>query len=509
MPAMSTTPTYDQLLQDIITYVYHADISSERAYERARIALLDSLGCAIETLAQSAEAQAIIGPIVPGTKVPNGFKLPGTKFTLDPVKGAFDLGSLIRYLDHNDAYPGAEWGHPSDNLGAIIAVADWLSRSSSSSHGQARPGGGDGGGDAPPPRKIITLRDVLSAQIKAYEIQGVMQMNNAFNKRGIDHTILVKIASTAAVSHLLGLSEGQALSALSHAWQDGGQPLRAFRQAPNAGPRKGWAAGDACSRAVHLCLLAGAGQPGAPSVLTASRWGFQDVVWGGERLDIARPLGTFVIEYHFFKLVAAEAHGISAAEAAVQLAKRLQVAGRGVGDIDKITIRTQQAAKTIIDKTGSLRNPADRDHCIQYIVAVSLVKGSFIVAEDYADDSSWATDPRIDELRRKMTVVEDEQFTKDYHDLKVRSGSNAIKIDMATGEYIPEIVVEFPIGHPKHPETLDLVKAKFETNMSKGGYASTAVDGIMSAVKHDDVLFHRFIDLFAREVKSPTNATRA
>lgn len=504
---MSTTPTYDQLLQDIIAYVYHADISSERAYERARIALLDSLGCAIETLAQSAEARAFIGPHVPGTKVPNGFKLPGTDFILDPVKGAFDLGSLIRYLDHNDAYPGAEWGHPSDNLGAIIAVADWLSRrSSTSSHGSARPGSGDG---SPPPQTTITLRDVLTAQIKAYEIQGVMQMNNAFNKRGVDHTILVKIASTAAVSHLLGLSEDQALSALSHAWQDGGHPLRAFRQAPNAGPRKGWAAGDACSRAVHLCLLAGAGQPGAPSVLTAPRWGFQDVVLGGGRLDIARPFGTFVIEYHFFKLVAAEAHGISAAEAAVQLAKRLQVMGRGVGDIDKVTIRTQQAAKTIIDKTGPLRNPADRDHCIQYIVAVSLIKGSFIIAEDYEDDGLWATDPRIDELRRKITVVEDEQFTKDYHDLKVRSGSNAIKIDMATGEYIPEIVVEFPIGHPKHPETLDLVKAKFETNMNKGGYASTAVDGIMGGVKYDDVPFHRFIDLFAKEVKCPTNVTGA
>ncbi|KAI1386455.1 MmgE/PrpD family-domain-containing protein [Hypoxylon trugodes] len=481
---MSNPPIYDQILEDIIAYVYHTDISSPLAYKRARIALLDSLGCAVETLAQSSEARAFVGPVVPGTIVPNGFKLPGTRFVLDPVKGAFDFGALIRYLDHNDAYPGAEWGHPSDNLGAIIAVADWLSRAHAA---------GDAVG------KAITVKEVLTAQIKAYEIQGIFQLKNAFNKHGLDHTILVKIASTAVVAHLLGLSEEQALSALSHAWMDG-HPLRTFRQAPNAGPRKGWAAGDACKRAVHLCFLAKAGQPGAPSVLTAPKWGFKDTLFGGEELRIPRPFGSFVMEYHFFKLVVAEAHGISAAEAAVELAAILKHAGKTASDIEKMTIRTQQAAKTIIDKTGPLRNPADRDHCIQYIVAVSLIKGSFIEGEDYADDSPWASDPRVDELREKIVVVEDEQFTKDYHDQKVRSGANGLKVELKSGEDIPEIVVAFPIGHPKHPETLDLVKKKFKNNMSKGKFESVTVEEMMKLAEEDDIPVHSFIDLFEKKV---------
>ncbi|KAI1376308.1 MmgE/PrpD family-domain-containing protein [Hypoxylon crocopeplum] len=479
-----SAPKYDQLLVDVVAYVYHTEISSPLAYKRAQIALLDSLGCAIETLAQSFEARAFIGPVVPGTIIPNGFKLPGTTFALDPVKGAFDLGSLIRYLDHNDAYPGAEWGHPSDNLGAIVAVADWLSRSHAAGDAVGKP---------------ITLKEVLTAQIKAYEIQGIFQMKNAFNKRGLDHTILVKIASTAVVAHLLGLSEEQALSALSHAWQDG-HPLRAFRQAPNAGPRKGWAAGDACSRAVHLCFLAKAGQPGAPSVLTAPKWGFEDVLFGGEELKVPRRYGTLVIEGHFFKLVAAEGHGISAAEAAVELAARLKAVGGAVSDIEKMTVRTQQAAKLIIDKAGPLRNPADRDHCIQYIVAVSLMKGSFIDSKDYEDDSPWASDPRVDELREKMVVVEDEQFTKDYHDQKVRSGANAIKVELMTGQDIPEIVVEFPIGHPKHPETLDLVINKFKINMDKGEFESATVETITRLVEEDNIPIHSFIDSFVKEV---------
>lgn len=476
---------YDQLLQDIVTYVYHTEVTSALAYKRARVALLDSLGCVIETLAQSSEARAFIGPVVPGTIVPNGFKLPGTIFTLDPVKGAFDLGSLIRYLDHNDANPGAEWGHPSDNLGAIIAVADWLSRS-------YHAGNADG--------RNITLKQVLTAQIKAYEIQGVLQLKNAFNQHGLDHTILVKVASTATVACMMGLNEDQALSALSHAWQDG-HPLRTFRQAPNAGPRKGWAAGDACARAVHLCLLARAGQPGAPSVLTASRWGFQDTLFGGQELSVPRPYGTAVIENHFFKLVAAEGHGISAAQAAVELSSKLKAASRTTSDIEKITIRTQQAAKTIIDKTGPLINPADRDHCLQYIVAVSLMKGAFIESKDYLDHSPWASDPRVDELRERMVVLEDEQFTKDYHNPRVRSGTNAIKVCMKTGELIPEVVIEFPIGHPKHAETLELVKRKFEVNMGQGGFEHGTVDAVMEMIEKDDIPIHQLIDGFERDVQ--------
>lgn len=480
-----THPSYDQLLQDIITYVYRTEIKSPLAYERARVALLDSLGCAIETLAQSLEARAFIGPVVPGTIVPNGFKLPGTKFILDPIKGAFDLGSLIRYLDHNDANPGAEWGHPSDNLGAIIAVADWLSRSHAA---------GDACG------RETTLKQVLTAQVKSYEIQGILQIKNAFNQHGLDHTILVKIASTATVAHLMGLSEDQALSALSHAWQDG-HPLRTFRQAPNAGPRKGWAAGDAGARAVHLCLLARAGQPGAPSVLTAPRWGFQDALFSGQQLSVPKFYGASVIQSHFFKLVAAEGHGISAAQAAVQLSSELKAVYRTTSDIEKITIRTQQAAKTIIDKTGPLTNPADRDHCLQYIVAVSLMKGSFIESKDYLDHSPWASDPAVDQLRERMVVLEDEQFTKDYHDPKVRSGANAIKVVLRTGEIIPEIVVEFPIGHPKHAETLELVKRKFEVNMSLGDFKNETLGAIMEFAWRDDVPIHEFIDLFEKDAQ--------
>ena len=482
-------PKYDQPLQDIITYVYHSDIQSPLAYKRARIALLDSLGCAIETLSQSVEARAFIGPVVPGLVVPNGFRLPGTPFSLDPVKGAFDLGALIRYLDHNDAYPGAEWGHPSDNLGAIIAVADWLSRSFANGNAIGRQ---------------VTLKEALTLQIKAYEIQGILQMKNAFNKRGIDHTILVKIASTAVVAHLLGLDEEQALCALSHAWLDG-QPLRIFRQAPNAGPRKGWAAGDACSRAVHLCFLAKAGQPGVCSVLSEPRWGFQDALFGGEELKVPRPYGSFVMEYHFFKLVAAEAHGISAAEAAVELAEILKISGQAVSDIESIVIRTQQPAKLIIDKTGPLRNPADRDHCIQYIVAVCLLKGAFIEATDYEDDSPWASDVRVDELRDKMVVLEENQFTKDYHDQNVRGGANAIKVEMKTGKEIPEVLVKFPIGHPNHSDTLELVMKKFEGNMGKGGFDTATIETIKRMMEDDDAPIHSFIDLFSRDTRCVGN----
>ncbi|PVI02560.1 putative 2-methylcitrate dehydratase [Periconia macrospinosa] len=475
---------YDQILIDIVAYVYHARIESPLAYSRARIALLDSLGCAIESLAHSAEARKLIGPVIPGTIVPHGFKLPGTSLSLDPVKGAFDLGSLIRYLDHNDAYPGAEWGHPSDNLGAIIAVADWLSRSHAGGVENTKP---------------LTLKDVLVAQIKAYEIQGIFQLKNAFNKRGLDHTILVKVASTAVVAHLMGLSEDQALAALSHAWQDG-HPLRAFRQSPNAGPRKGWAAGDACSRAVHLCLLVRAGQPGAPSVLTAPKWGFYDAMFGGEEFKLPRPYGSFVIEFHFFKLIAAEGHTISAVDAAVQVAATMKQKGLNVNDIAKVTIRTQQAGKVITDKPGPLSNAADRDHCMQYIVAVTLLKGSFIEAKDYDNDSPWATDPLVEELRGKMTVEEDEQFTKDYHDQKVRSGANAVRVEMKNNEEKLEAEVHFPIGHPRHPETLRLVNEKFTVNMNKGGFDDTAIQRLRETVENDDLPVHDFIDMFAREV---------
>ncbi|KAF7875014.1 hypothetical protein EAF04_002186 [Stromatinia cepivora] len=477
MSSPSEQPVYDKILVDIIQYVYHTTIPSSRAYERARIALLDALGCAIETLSMSTECRAMLGPTVPGTIVPNGFHLPGTSYILDPLKGAFDMGSLIRYLDHNDAYPGAEWGHPSDNLGALLAVADWQSRARS--------------------ENSITLHTLLTAQIKAYEIQGVLQVANAFNKHGLDHTILVKVASTALTSYLLKLTEQQALAALSQAWQDG-HPLRTFRQAPNAGPRKGWAAGDACMRAVHLNLLTMAGQPGAPSVLTAPEWGFRHAIMQGKDLIVARPYKSWVMESVFFKLIPAEGHAISAAEAALAISQQLRLRGLSADeDVKTVHIRTQKAAMTIVNKRGKLLNAADRDHCLQYIIAVILLKGSVIDTADYMDDSPWAQDTRVDNLREKMVVVEDEAFTRDYHDQKVRSGANAILVELGDGERLDEIVVEFPIGHPKRSDTLSLVKEKFRANMSNM-FEKREVENILQAVESDTIPVNEFMDLFTR-----------
>lgn len=477
--------TYDHVLVDITTYVFHHKIDSSRAWQRARIALLDSLGCAMETLALSAECRKLIGPVIPGTVVPNGFCLPGTSYQLDPVKGAFDLGTLIRYLDHNDAYPGAEWGHPSDNLGALISVSDWLSRTPTQNADLPQ---------RPPP----TLATLLCAQIKAYEIQGCFQIRNAFNKHGLDHTLLVKVASTAVTAWLLGLSELQTLAALSQAWQDG-SPLRTFRQSPNTGPRKGWAAGDACMRAVHLALLTRAGQPGAASVLTDPRWGFYTTLFGGQPFELPRTYGSWVMESVFFKLIPAEGHGISAIEAAIELAKGMSQQGLDAEkDILNIHIRTQAAAFSIINKSGPLRNAADRDHCLQYMIAVVLLKGAVIETEDYSDDSPWAADGRVDALREKMTVVEDEGFTQDYHDHKVRSGANGIRIVLADGRELGEVVVKFPIGHPKRTDTLDMVKSKFRRNMSLL-FESEKADEVIRAVEDDEMKVCDFINLFARD----------
>lgn len=479
----TSSEAYDKVLLDIAAYIYHHDVTSSVAFNRARHALLDALGCAIQSFNQSQECASLLGPIVPGASVPNGFKLPGTTYQLDPVKGAFDLGAMIRYLDHNDAYPGAEWGHPSDNLGALLAVADWQSRTHCAEKSEAAP--------APP----LTLRTLLTAQIKAYEIQGCLQTLNAFNSVGLDHTILVKLASTGVVSWLLGLSEAQCLAALSQACQDG-HPLRTFRQAPNTGPRKGWAAGDACMRAVHLTLLTRAGQPGAPTVLTAERWGFYATLFGGKEIVRKRPYASWVMETVFFKLVPAEGHAISAVEAAVQQALVLEEMGLDVTDnIKAVRIRTQKPAFTIINKTGVLRNAADRDHCLQYIVAVVLLKGRAVEVEDYADDSPWARDERVDALRGKIEVVEDDGFTRDYEDQRKRSGANAILITLKDGRELSEVVVEFPIGHPGRADTLDHVREKFRRNMGLS-FDEAKIDEMITAVEKDEMMVHEFVDLF-------------
>lgn len=485
---------YDKVLVDIIKYVFHYEIESPVARERARVALLDALGCAIESLHTSPECENILGPIVPHTIVPNGFKLPGTSHQLDPAKGAFDMGAMIRYLDHNDAYPGAEWGHPSDNIGALLSVADWLSRCNISAGASdfANISNGDSAIASGPP---MTMRTLFTAQIKAYEIQGCLQELNSFNAIGLDHTILVKIASTALTSWLLGLSESQALDALSQAFQDG-HPLRTFRQSPNAGPRKGWAAGDACMRAVQLTLLTQLGQPGAPTVLTAPRWGFYATLFKGNEFILRREYTSWVMETVFFKLIPAEGHGISAVDAALQLVKTM--ADKGISaerDVEMVRIRTQGPAYTIINKTGALRNAADRDHCLQYIVAVVLLKGEVIETRDYSDSSTWASDERVDRLREKIEIVEDEQFSKDYKNPKKRSCSNALTIVLKSGVELDEVLVEFPIGHPGRPDTLQQVKSKFKKNMALA-FEKDRIEEAMKLVEFDDLPVHEFVDLF-------------
>ncbi|KAL9579861.1 MAG: hypothetical protein Q9212_004846 [Teloschistes hypoglaucus] len=363
----------------------------------------------------------------------HGFRLPGTPFELDPVKGAFDMGTLIRYLDHNDALTGAEWGHPSENT------------------------------DLSPP---MTIHTVLCALIKAYEIQGCFQLANAFNSVGLDHVVLVKVASTAVVSWLLGLTEPQAVDAISHAWMDG-HPLRVYRHHQNTGPRKGWAGGDACMRAVHLALLTRSGQPGAPTVLSAPRWGFYDALFRGQEFSLPRPFGTWVVENVLFKVVPAEAHALCAMEAALILRRRLPESSidleRG---IHKLRIRTHAAACLIIDKPGQLNNAADRDHCMQYILAVTMLKGQQPEYQDYSDYSPWATDPTVTKLRAKMEIIEDEKFTKDYLCPQKRSMTSALSIRLPDGSWTGEICVEYPVGSPRHAETSKAVKDKIATNFS-------------------------------------------
>jgi 2-methylcitrate dehydratase len=389
-----------------------------------------------------------MGPIVPGTIVPNGAKVPGTSFQLDPVQAAFNIGAMIRWLDFNDTWLAAEWGHPSDNLGAILATADWLSRSAIAA------------GKAP-----LTMKDVLIAMIKAHEIQGCIALENSFNKVGLDHVLLVKLASTAVAGQLIGLTRDELINAVSQAFVDG-HALRTYRHAPNTGSRKSWAAGDATSRAVRLALISKTGEMGYPSVLSAKTWGFYDVLFKGNAFRFQRPYGSYVMENVLFKIsFPAEFHAQTAVEAALALHAQLISAGKRVEDISRITIRTHEAAIRIIDKKGPLNNPADRDHCIQYMIAVPLIHGR-LTAADYED--SIAQDARIDVLRAKMECVEDAQFTKDYHDPEKRSIANALTIEFNDGSKFDEVVVEYPIGHKRRREDgIPLLVEKFRTNLAR------------------------------------------
>ncbi|MGH8767419.1 MAG: bifunctional 2-methylcitrate dehydratase/aconitate hydratase, partial [Burkholderiales bacterium] len=443
-PISNVRPKPDKVLVDIVDYVSKYRIKSKEAYETARYCLMDTLGCGFEALEYPA-CTKLLGPVVHGTMVPNGAKVPGTRFQLDPLQAAFNIGAMIRWLDFNDTWLAAEWGHPSDNLGGILATADWLSRNAIAVG-----------------RKPLTVQDVLTAMIKAHEIQGCLALENSFNKVGLDHVVLVKVASTAVVAGMLGLSSEEMINAVSLAWVDG-QSLRTYRHAPNTGSRKSWAAGDATSRAVRLALIAQTGEMGYPSVLTAKTWGFYDVLFKGKEFKFQRPYGSYVMENVLFKIsFPAEFHSQTAVECAMQLHPQLK---DRFDDIKRITIRTHEAAIRIIDKRGPLSNPADRDHCIQYMVAVPMIFGR-LTAADYEDNV--AADPRIDKLRDKMVCVEDKQFTRDYHDPNKRSIANGITVEFKDGSRLKEVVVEYPIGHRRRrKEGMPVLVEKFKTNLAR------------------------------------------
>ncbi|MCC7097445.1 MAG: bifunctional 2-methylcitrate dehydratase/aconitate hydratase [Thermomonas sp.] len=435
-------PEWDDVLVRIVDYVRDYRPDSALAWTTARHVLIDSIGCALEALEYPA-CTKLLGPLVPGASLPGGARVPGTRFELDPVKAAFDIGATIRWLDYNDTWLAAEWGHPSDNLGAILAVADWLARKG-----------------AP-----LTMRQVLECAIKAHEIQGVLALKNSFNQVGLDHVALVKLASTALVCQLLGLDREQALAALSQVFVDG-QSLRTYRHAPNTGSRKSWAAGDACSRAVRLALIAQTGEMGYPGALTAPAWGFYDVSFQGREFRFEREFGSYVMENVLLKIsYPAEFHAQSAVEAAMALHGQLKAQGRRVEDIEKILIRTHAACVRIIDKQGPLDNPADRDHCIQYMVAVPLLFGR-LTAADYEADV--ASDPRIDALRAKIHCVEDPAFTADYHDPDKRSIANGLTVTFSDGTTLDEVLVEYPIGHRRRrADGIPLLEEKFRRNLAR------------------------------------------
>jgi 2-methylcitrate dehydratase len=467
---------YDQAIIDIVDYALNYEIKSPVAYETAWNCFMDTLGCGLEALEYEA-CTKLLGPVVPGVTVANGVKVPGTKHVLDPVQGAFNIGAMIRWLDFNDTWLAAEWGHPSDNLGAILATADWLSRTTD---------------------KKFTVKDVLTAMIKAHEIQGCIALENSFNKVGLDHVVLVKVASTAVVAQMMGLTRDQALAAVSLAWVDG-QSLRTYRHFPNAGSRKSWAAGDATSRAVRLALIAKTGEMGYPSALTAKTWGFYDVSFKGNAFKFQRPYGSYVMENVLFKIsFPAEFHSQTGVEAAMTIYHQMQAAGKSSDDIAKVTIRTHEACIRIIDKKGPLNNPADRDHCIQYMVAVPFIFGR-LTARDYEEDI--AADPRIDALREKIVCVEDPGYTADYHDPEKRSIANAITVEFKDGAVFDEVAVEYPIGHARRrTEGIPLLIEKYKTNLARiydGEKQKKIIDLCLDYDKLAATPVNEFMDLLA------------
>jgi len=473
---------FDKEIIDIVDYVENFEIKSDVAYETAWNCLLDTLGCGLEALEYD-ECKKLLGPLVPGTVVTNGVRVPGTNYELDPVQGAFNIGAMIRWLDFNDTWLAAEWGHPSDNLGGILATADWLSRAAVAA--------------GRPPLKI---HDVLTAMIKAHEIQGCIALENSFNKVGLDHVVLVKVASTAVVAKMLGLTREQTLNAVSLAWVDG-QALRTYRHFPNAGSRKSWAAGDATSRAVRLALIAQTGEMGYPSVLSAKVWGFYDSLFRGNPFKFQRPYGSYVMENILFKIsFPAEFHSQTAVEAAMTIHGQMKAAGKTAADIASVKIRTHEACIRIIDKKGPLGNPADRDHCIQYMVAVPLIFGR-LTARDYEDDI--ASDPAIDALREKIVCVEDPAFTVDYHDPSKRSIANALTVEFKDGSKFDEVVVEYPIGHARRrTDGIPLLIEKFKINLARifnADQQKKILEASMDYKKLSEMAVNEYVDLYVNK----------
>ncbi|OGT56897.1 MAG: 2-methylcitrate dehydratase [Gammaproteobacteria bacterium RIFCSPHIGHO2_12_FULL_43_28] len=460
----NSRPEPDKELVAIADYVTDSEDYNELAYETARLCLMDALGCAVLALNYPA-CTKLLGPIIPGTEVPVGARVPGTSYLLDPILAAFNIGTLVRWLDYNDTWLAAEWGHPSDNLGAILAVTDYLSRKALHE------------GKAP-----LVVKDVLYSMIKAHEIQGILALENSFNRLGFDHVILVKIASTAVATYLLGGSKEEIINALSQAWLDGAA-LRTYRHAPNAGSRKSWAAGDATSRAVRLAWLTRLGEMGYPSVLTAKKWGFYDSLMQGKPLKRSQAFGAYVMENVLFKIsYPAEFHAQTAVECAVKLHPNVK---QRLNEIEKISLTTHESAIRIISKSGPLHNPADRDHCLQYMVAVALLEGD-LTADHY--ENNYASNPRIDELRNKMSVEENKQFSKDYLDPEKRSIANSIQIYFKDGSKTDKVTVEYPIGHRRRrKDGIPLLYQKFEKNMTTL-YPDKHVQELLALFKEADKL---------------------
>lgn len=466
---------FDDVIESIADYAIKPFDVTDEALHTAGLTLIDSLGCALLALNYPA-CTKLLGPSVNGTVVPNGSRVPGTDFVLEPARAAFNIGACIRWLDFNDTWLAAEWGHPSDNYGTILGLADHLDRVAAAQGASA-----------------LSVRDVLEYAVKAYEIQGVLALQNSFNRVGIDHVLLVKVASTAVATAMLGGSREEVANAVSNAWLDA--TLRTYRHAPNTGSRKSWAAGDACGRAVQLAEMATRGEMGYATALTASGWGFQDTWFNGETVTLERELGNYVMENILFKIsFPAEFHAQTAVEAAFTL--HPQVADR-IDEIEKVTITTQEPAIRIIDKTGPLTNPADRDHCIQYMTAIGLLKGS-LTADDYEDAA--ASDPRIDELRSKMVVVEDPRYTEEYLAPDKRSIANAVQVHFHNGDSTPKIEVEYPIGHRRRrDEGVPLLLEKFESNI-RSRLSTEQADRVLDAVGDAEALHRmrasKFVELF-------------